>query len=151
MKKIVLSLVTVFAVVTMVAGATQAVFSDTGTIAGNTISTATIDLVAVGEASNVTLAKPLLASLLVPGQWTDWTRGALRNNTQPTPPDWVNQYPPFIDVYMYVGNFIGDACSKVNLKVTTGYAGNDTAERSVEVYSGSLNGLKGSGKKDSSE
>ncbi len=138
MKKIALSLVTIFAVVAMVAGATRAVFSDQATIPGNTISTATIDLVAGGEARPGVLPKPLNASLLVPGQWTDWGRGILRNNTQPNPPDWDNQYPPFLDVYMYVEITQNErgVCDKVNLKVTTGHA--DYNERDVSVYNGPL-------------
>ena len=53
MKKIALSLVTIFAVVVMVAGATRAVFSSTAWVTGNTFSTGTLEIRVNGEPSIV--------------------------------------------------------------------------------------------------
>lgn len=127
MKRIALSLVTVFAVVAMVAGATQAVFSDTGYILGNTMSSGTVDLTVHNFSGN----KPIHTSLMVPGQWTPDGRAELYNTgTLP------------VKVYMYVQNLTG-TCDKTNLKVETGNAGGNEHLRAI--YNGALAALDGSG------
>ncbi len=67
MRKILLSLVTVFAVVAMVAGATQAVWSSTASLPGNTVSTAKVELnIDYGQVVGET--KPITIQNLLPGQ-----------------------------------------------------------------------------------
>lgn len=138
MKKIIVSAFTIFAVVAMVAGATQAVFSDTSSFDGNTIATATVDIDAKSEQKQADLPKPLVVSRLIPGEWTGWARGVVFNKPSSTP----------VKVFMYVDNVSGDACSKTNLTVYTGHAANGAAsERSHKIYDGPLNGLKGNSKR----
>lgn len=133
MKKIIVSLFTIFAVVAAVSGATFAVFSDTDSFVGNTISTATVNISALSEPKGL-LPKPINVSGLVPGQSTGWARGVIFNKADSTD----------VRLYMHVANVSGAACGKTNLKVYTGHA-HDGAddERSVVLYNGVLSGLQG--------
>lgn len=116
----------------VVSGATYAVFSATDSIDDNTITTATITFDAKGEANATTLAKPLNASGLLPGEFTDWARGAL-----------YNQSAVPVRFYMYVDNLDGAACPLINLRVTTGHAGSDAGERARDVFNDPLLDLAG--------
>jgi len=134
MKKIITSLIIILALGVAVTAATQAVFSDTGTIAGNTVSTATVDIDAMGESRGGIVEKPIVATGLVPGEYTDWARGVVFNKSGSTN----------VRVWMYVNNLTGD-CGKTNLRITTGHASNGgIGERQYDVYNGALSGLQGS-------
>lgn len=126
MKKILLSLVTVFGIAAIVVGSAKAVFSAQGTIVGNTISSATVTL----QVHNFSGNKPVNTSSLVPGQWAPDGRAELYN---------TGNVP--VKVYMYAANVAGAACDKTNLKVSTGYAGGN--ETLNVLYNGSLQGING--------
>lgn len=134
MGNIMKSLVIIVAAVSVAGGATYSFFSATDSIDGNTISTATVEIDAKGESGQGVMAKPIATNNLVPGQWTDWARGAIWNKS--TVP---------VRLYMYVDDLQGAACPLTNLKVTTGFAGGD--ERARIVYEGKLNDLAGSMKR----
>lgn len=134
MSNIAKSLVIILAAVSVSGGATYSFFSATDSIEGNTISTATVEIDAKGESGQGVMAKPIATSNLVPGQWTDWARGAVWNKS--TVP---------VRLYLFVDNLQGAACSLTNLKVTTGFAGGD--ERARIVYEGNLTDLAGSVKR----
>jgi len=123
------SLVIIVAVASIAGGATLAVFSDSDTMADNSVSTAKVDIEASGEASSTTLAKPLIAEGLVPGEWSDWARGVIFNKADSTN----------VRVYMYLTNILGTACGMTNLKITTGHAGSDEGERENIVFEGRIN------------
>ena len=128
MRRIVLSLFMVIAVGLFTIGATQAVFSDTGYIVGNTIASGSVDLTVHNFSGN----KPIDTQALAPGEFTPWGRAELFN---------TGNLP--VRVYMYVDQLEGNACGAVNLEVATGHAGGNETERNV--YNGSLNGLLGEG------
>jgi len=133
MKKIILSLGSIVATLAVATGATFAIFSDSSSFNGNTVSTAKVDINALSE-PNGNLPKPLNVSGLVPGEWTDWARGVIFNTAESTD----------VKLYMYVDNKSGAACDKINLEVTTGHAGSDAQERLISLYNGALSGLEGS-------
>lgn len=137
MRKILMSLVMVLATATMVAGATQAVFSDSSVFAENTLATAKVDIDARSEAAGGTLGKPLVVTGLVPGQYSDWARGVVYNQADSTP----------VRVFMYVSNIQGGSvCDKTNLTVYTGHANSGNAsERQFVLYNSGLQGLSGPG------
>lgn len=136
MKQIVLSVFTIFAVVAITAGATQAVFSEIETIDSNTISTATVDI-DLRSLSSGEISKPLNVTDLIPGEWTQWARAEIYNTSASTP----------VRVFFHVEDVTGDACGKTNLRVTTGHAGTDAGERANDVYNGVLNSVKGVSKR----
>lgn len=133
MKKALLSFSVIVSMVAAVAGITYAVFSDSDTIEGHTVSTAHVNISAVGEAGSESAPKPIDADGLLPGEMTDWYRGAVHNEVDSSD----------VRLYMYAENLSGAACDKINLEVTTGHAGGD--EHQYEVYNGTLSGLVGSG------
>jgi hypothetical protein len=67
MKRIIISSMLVLGVVTATAGATKAVFSDTASIAGNTISTGTLKI----DVNN-RVGKPIQITSMKPGDTSDW-------------------------------------------------------------------------------
>ncbi|HBP01309.1 MAG: hypothetical protein UY41_C0046G0014 [Candidatus Moranbacteria bacterium GW2011_GWE1_49_15] len=136
MKNIFKSLFVIVAVAAVAGGATYAIFSDTSSFAGNTISTATVDIDARNEPSGL-LPKPLNVSGIVPGEFTDWARGIVFNTANSTD----------IRLFMYVTNVTGAACNKTNLEVYTGNAdpGNTDNERDFQLYNGVISGLAGVG------
>lgn len=87
MKRIFLSLVIVFGVVAMVASSTKAVFSVSKAVEGNTVSTASLNLVIN------TFHKPLHVTNLMPGQTTDWAWM-----------DVMNTSPVALDYYFFFDN-----------------------------------------------
>ncbi|MGI5826720.1 MAG: hypothetical protein ACOX50_04895 [Patescibacteria group bacterium] len=107
-------------------GATQAVFSDTGFIVGNTIASGSVDLTVHNFSGN----KPINSQLLVPGEFTEWGRAELFN---------TGNLP--VKVYMYVDELSGNACGFTNLQVATGFAGGNEMER--DIYNGPLDELIG--------
>lgn len=118
--------------IALISGGTYSFFSATDTVTGNTITTATINFSADGEASETTLAKPINATNLFPGGYSPWARAALENGST---------FP--LRYFMYVTNVSGDACDKVNLTVATGVEGSDESERTANVYLGKLTDLVG--------
>lgn len=110
MKKIIISAAIVVAVGAIGVGVTYAVFTAQDTITGNTISSATANLVVHNFSGN----KPINTQGLVPGQWTPEGRAEIYNTgTAP------------MKIYMYIENPQGEGgiCDKTNLRVATGYAG----------------------------
>jgi hypothetical protein len=140
MRRIALSLVTVFAVVAMVAGATKAVFSDSASFVGNTIATATVNISANSEPGTnpVRLPKPLNVTGLVPNQWTGWARGVVYNEGNSTN----------VRAYMYIDNPTGVACAMTNIQVWTGNANSGAdSERGFLLMNGPLSWYTGSGQR----
>ena len=134
MKRILFSLVMILAAVVLVAGTTRAVFSETSSFNGNTVSTATVDIDARSEPMGL-LPKPLNVSGLVPNQWTNYARGVVYNTSNSTN----------VKVYMYLDAVTGFACDKVNLQVWTGYAASGAAsERGWLFMNGLLSSYTGS-------
>lgn len=132
MKKILLSLATIFASVAMVAGATRAVFSANANIPGNVVTAGTLTLVA----HNFNLNKPIgtIAGFLVPGAWTAEGRAELYNTGNIS-----------ARLYMYVDGVTGSACDKTNLEVRTGFAGSYADEHARVVLYNSLANITGPG------
>ncbi|HAV11559.1 MAG TPA: hypothetical protein DCX32_03370 [Candidatus Moranbacteria bacterium] len=120
MKNILKSFSIIVAIAAVAGGITYAIFSDTDTITGNTVGTATVELDAKGEAASGIVSKPIVATNLVPGEYTDDFRGALHN-----------QSTVDVKLYMYLDNVVGDACDKINLTMTTGHAGGDEYARTI--------------------
>jgi len=81
MRKILLSLVMIFAAVSMVVGATKAVFSDEGEIAGNTIATGTLNLTL-----NHSAGKPFSIVGAYPGYVSNWESLDIFNGPFPSVP-----------------------------------------------------------------
>ncbi len=134
MGNLVRSLVILFAAVSVSGGATYSFFSATDSIDGNTISTATVSIDAKGESSDGVMAKPLATSNLVPGGWSAWARGIVRNKS--TVP---------VQLFLYVDDLDGSVCPLTNLRVTTGPIGGNERERTV--YDGNLLDIAGSEKR----
>lgn len=130
MRKVVFSLFMAVMAGLLTIGATQAVFSDTGYIVGNTIASGSVDLTVHNFSGN----KPINSKLLAPGEFTEWGRAELFN---------TGSLP--VRVYMYVDELAGNACGFTNLQVATGHAGGNETERNI--YNGALSGLEGEGKR----
>ena len=79
MKKIILSLSFLAFIGVLVAGATQAVWSDSKTIQGNTVSTANVELSLVKGKNTQTVQKPVVSENLVPGDWGEWHHIGVKN------------------------------------------------------------------------
>lgn len=131
MQRLLLSAALIFGVAASVAFSTRAVFSDTDSFDGNTIATATVNIDAREEGNASTLAKPIVSTNLVPGEYTDWFRGVIFNQADSTN----------VRVWMHVDNVVGEACDKINLRVRTGNAGGD--ETQYGIYSGTLADITG--------
>jgi predicted ribosomally synthesized peptide with SipW-like signal peptide len=81
MKRIIMSVFTIFAMVAVVAGGTHAVFSDSDTITGNTLSAADITITLVEELEGQgVVQKPIGPTNLLPGEWSDWYHIGVRND-----------------------------------------------------------------------
>lgn len=131
MSRVFASMLTIVAIIGAVGGATMAVFSDTASILGNTVSTGQVNIDARPEENETTAEKPVIAEGLVPGEWSDWYRMVVYNEADSTN----------VRAYMYVTNLEGDACNKVNLKVTTGNAADDASERQFVIYNSLLTNI----------
>ncbi|MEX0895541.1 MAG: hypothetical protein WDZ94_01220 [Patescibacteria group bacterium] len=133
MKRILLSLTAIAATVTMTIGATQALFSDSETIAENTVSAAVINLDLLGLNSGE-INKPLNITDLVPGAHSEWARVRLMNDSNVP-----------VDAYMYLTGVSGAACSMTNIEVATGLKDftNQASERTQSIYSGPVSGMQG--------
>lgn len=108
MKRMIMSVFTIFAVVASVSGATHAVFSDTETISGNTVSAANVNL-NLHEIGDVeTASNPVDADNLLPGEYSDWSYMGVTNEGSVQG-----------DVYMNADNFQGNGgiCANTNLVV----------------------------------
>ena len=132
-----MSLVTIFAAVAVVAGATRAVFSASSSFTGNTIATAIVHISAISEPQG-RLPKPLNAVGLVPGGYTGYARGVIFNQADSTN----------VKLYMYLDNINGVACPKTNIQVWTGNtASGADSERGYWLMNSSLEAYSGSGKR----
>jgi len=132
MKKIVASILVILSLMVSVGGATMAVFTQSKSVLGSTVSTARIDI-DIRALSSGQISKPLNVAGLVPGQWTGWGRAEVYNSSISTP----------IRLFFYVDNLNGAACNKVNFNLTTGHAGSDASERSIALYNGAINSVAG--------
>lgn len=101
MKKILISLVTIIALGASVVAGTQAIFSDTDSVLGNTITTARISI----DAQEV-VNKPLNISGLLPG-----------HSGNPGTIDLMNDGDVPQIQYMYVTDVAGTLCPELDLKV----------------------------------
>ncbi len=101
----------------------RALISTTKTNPGNLLSTATVDI-ELQELDSGDTDKPLVATDLTPGDWTDWARLVISTQNSTVV---VNQY-------LYLDNLIGDACSKTNLSITAD---------SNSLFNGAISGLEG--------
>lgn len=131
MKKILVSTSIITAMAVALLGTTYAVFSDTESIDGNTLSAATVDI-DLRALDSGTIEKPLDLDNMLPGEWSEWARAEVYNTTPSTN----------VRVYMYADNLTGAACDMVNLDVRTGHASGD--ETAFTVYNGKLTDLQGS-------
>lgn len=130
MRRVLASVLVIAALVMSVTQIAFAVFSDSESIPGNTISTGVIDIGIGGPGS--TQAEPIVAQGLMPGEWSDWVRYLVTNNS-------TNN----VKLYFYVTDVSGDACVKTNLEIRTGVEGSDESERVHEVYNSGLMNIKG--------
>ncbi|NCT55627.1 hypothetical protein GW755_02150 [bacterium] len=121
-----------FIIVLLGVGYTYSVFSDTERIDNNTLSSATVDITLQALTSGI-IEKPVNVSNLVPTQWTDWARAEIYNE----------DYSTSVRVFMYLENTSGLLCDEVNLQVTTGVLGTNTAERGTDIYLGPIVDLEG--------
>ena len=126
--KILKSLVIVVAMVAMVAGATNAIFTDTDSVVGNTFATGTLDIV-VNEGVN----KPMSVSNMMPGDsisgWFDaFNQGSLE-----------------AEYWFYIDNVTGNAALRDALTIELKDGGYTGACDGPIIYSGSLAALIGSG------
>lgn len=129
MKKILTSLIVVVALAASVAGGTMALFSDSDSVLGNTVSSAHLTI----DAREV-INKPLNDVNLLPGQWGDVGVVDLYNDGN------VPQRQ-----YMYIQNVQGDLCPYIQLKL--GYSYNaQGSPHSMDVVYGtySLSEIRGS-------
>lgn len=134
MFRIAKSLITIVAVLAIAAGATGAVFSDQGSIPGNTFATGTLELTLHHSAG-----KPFSVSNAYPGYWTNWEHMDIFNG--PFPP--VAGQLPF-EAYMTVSKTGGSTVLWDNLQVnmkTSGWNSDctdgDGGERTI--YNGNIN------------
>lgn len=135
MKRIILGLFTILSTAALVAGSTRAVFSASDSFVGNTIATAVVHISALSEPMGL-WPKPLNASGLVPGAYTNYARGVVFNQSDSTN----------VKLYMYLDNINGVACPKTNIQVWTGNAaGGADSERGYLLMNSSLASYAGSG------
>lgn len=129
MKKMIFSLASMAMVGASIGGGTYALFSSTGSVTGNTISSGSVNLLVHNFSGN----KPVNSSGIVPGQWAPDGRLELYNTgTSPA------------KAYMYVTNLSssgGAICDKINLKVSTGHAGGSETEN--VLYNGPIAAISG--------
>lgn len=133
MKKIILSLLTIVAALTVVVGATYSVFSDTKSITGNTFATGTLKLTL-----NKSAGKPFSVSGAYPGYMTGWEWMDIFN--APWPP--VAGQLPF-EAYLTISQTGGDAVLWNELKIelkTSGWDSDCTNGDGGEntIYSGKI-------------
>lgn len=124
-RKILASALVVISLMSAVGGSALAIFTDSESIQGNTISTGSVDIELSGDVA------PIVASGLNPGDWSDWSRVEVDNNS--TSP---------VRLYFYATELNGMACGDTNLEIMTGPLGGD--EMQYAVYSSGLDLIDGS-------
>ncbi len=134
MRRILASVLVIVALVASIGEIAFAVFSDSATIPGNSISTGAIDIQLNGDGSEQT-PLPIIADGLMPGQWTDWQRYLVTNNSNNN-----------VRLYFYVTDVVGDACVKTNIQIKTGPKDGD--EFMYNVYKWNINAIKGFNQKE---
>lgn len=125
MKKISISIVTILAVVSMVTGATQSVFSSSDSMDGNTVTTARLSIDAIFR-----INKPLGDIELLPNQWGDPGTVDLYNDGNSPQRQW-----------MHITNISGNLCNYVKLKVGYSTVGWNVFSHTYGTYT--LSQLKG--------
>jgi len=124
-RKILSSTLVVVSLLAAVGGSAFALFRDTEFIPGNTISTGAVDISLTGEASQ--LPSPIVAEGLLPGEWSDWSKVNVTNNSTSA-----------VDVFFYVTDVNGAACHDTNLE----FAAAD-AEEGTTLFSSNIYDVKG--------
>jgi len=135
MRKVLVSLVMISALLVSSIGSTMAVWTHKEEILGNTITTGQIEIVLQGLTSGE-IDKPLNITGLFPGEWSKWGRVEVKNAVNSTP----------VKVYFYVENVVGDACSKVNIELKMDQVGQDQhnqQQHEHSLYSGLLSNVTG--------
>ncbi len=127
-RKILASALVVISLMSAVGGSALAIFSDTESIQGNTISTGSVDIELTGDFG------PITAQNLNPGDWSDWERVEVDNNSNGP-----------IKLYFYVTDVSGAACGDTLLNLVTGPLGGD--EMQYPFYASHLTSLNGANNK----
>lgn len=120
-RKILSSTLVVVSLLAAVGGSAFALFRDTEYIPGNTISTGAVDISLTGE--NAQLPNPINAAGLLPGEWSEWSKVNVTNNSSSD-----------VDVYFYVTNVDGAACHDTNLEFATAESEEGTALFNSNIY-----------------
>lgn len=124
-RKILASALVVISLMSAVGGSALAIFTDSESIQGNTISTGSVDIELSGDVA------PIVANGLNPGDWSDWSRVEVDNNSTSS-----------IRLYFYGTDIWGMACGDTNLEIATGPLGGD--EMQYAVYNSRLGYIDGS-------
>ena len=124
-RKILASALVVISLMSAVGGSALAIFSDTESIQGNTISTGSVDIELTGDFG------PITAQSLNPGDWSEWERVEVDNNSNGP-----------VRLYFYVTDLAGAACGDTMLELATGPLGGD--EMTYHFYNSSIGLLNGS-------
>lgn len=125
LRRILLSLFIITALVISTVKGTQALFSDADSVNGNTVTTARLSIDA-----RAVINKPLGDLLLLPGTWGDPGTVDLYNDGNAPQRQW-----------MYVENISGALCDYVQLKIGYSYAAANSFDVVFGTYSlSSLNG-----------
>ncbi|MFS8130361.1 MAG: hypothetical protein ACMG57_00115 [Candidatus Dojkabacteria bacterium] len=120
-RKIISSTLVVVSLLAAVGGSAFALFRDTEYIPGNTISTGALDISLTGE--DAQLPNPIKADGLLPGEWSDWSKVNVTNNSSTD-----------VDVFFYVTNVEGAACHDTNLEFATAESEEGTALFNANIY-----------------
>ena len=123
-RKILASALVVISLMSAVGGSALAIFSDTESIQGNTISTGSVDIELTGDFN------PITAQNLNPGDWSEWQRVEVDNNSNGP-----------VKLYFYVTDLNGAACGDTMLELATGpLAGDEMAYHFYNSNIGLING-----------
>jgi hypothetical protein len=119
-KKILLAASVIVAMTALVLGATYAAWVATASIAGNTVSTAELNITAVGAEGADAVEKPITAENILPDWQSDPAERAIITNNSSMP----------LDLYYYVELTGGqtDACQALGLAWHAGPPGGDGTE-----------------------
>lgn len=105
-RKILSSALMIVALLGTVVGSALAIFRDSEYIHGNSISAGSINISLTDGASQ--FPSPIVAENLTPGQWTEWSTVFASNDSNTG-----------VDVYFYVKDVEGAACTDTVLEVKT--------------------------------
>lgn len=111
-----------------VAGSAFALFRDSESIPGNTISTGTVDIALSNGMGQ--FPSPIVANNLMPGEYSDWSRIKVTNSSSTK-----------VKLYFYVTDLIGSACEGTALELKTGLHGGN--EHAFTVFNSNIEEIKG--------